>query len=95
MKTFASQIYQAVQVGRLSQPFNASMVRNACPGWADRTYNTFLGKHAGGNGKESELFEKVSRGFYKLPVRNLGQAEMRKFWGKVKWEGNLNEMRSN
>ena len=38
MKTFASQIYAAVHSGRLTQPFNAAMVRKACPGWAERTY---------------------------------------------------------
>jgi hypothetical protein len=38
MKTFASQIYAAVHTGRLTQPFNAAMVRKACPGWAERTY---------------------------------------------------------
>jgi Arc/MetJ family transcription regulator len=30
----------------------------------------------------------------KLLVRTHAQAGMRKFWGKVKWEGNLDESRT-
>jgi hypothetical protein len=66
MKTFASQIYKAVKSGKLSQPFNARMVKRACPGWADKTYNVFLSKHAVGNGTTTELFVKVAHGFYRL-----------------------------
>ena len=67
MKKFGSEIYAAVRSGRLQQPFNAAMVKLACPGWAERTYHTFLGKHAKGNGKTSKLFARVVRGFYELP----------------------------
>jgi hypothetical protein len=66
MKEFGSQIYAAVRSGRLAQPFDANMVRRACPGWADRTYNTFLSKHAVGNGKTTELFVRAGRGLYKI-----------------------------
>jgi hypothetical protein len=66
MKAFASQIYAAVKSGRLKEPFNAATVMKACPGWADRTYHVFLGKHAVGNGVTTELFIRVSRGLYRL-----------------------------
>jgi hypothetical protein len=66
MKTFASQIYGAVKSKRLSQPFNAAMVKRACPGWANKTYNVFLSKHAVGNGATTELFVRVAAGLYRL-----------------------------
>lgn len=66
MKEFASQIYDAVRSGRLKEPFNADMVRSACPGWADKTYNVFLSKHAVGNGTTTELFVRVALGSYRL-----------------------------
>jgi hypothetical protein len=66
MKEFATQVYAAVKDGRLKQPFNAAAIRAAVPGWADHTYSTFPGKHAVGNGKETELFRRVGRGLYQL-----------------------------
>ena len=67
MKAFASEIYAAVQSGRLAQPFDAAMVRRACPGWAEGTYHTFIGKHAVGNpDSNTALFVRVSRGQYRL-----------------------------
>jgi hypothetical protein len=72
MKTFASQIYAAVQQGRLSEPFNAAMVKRSCPGWAERTYHTFLSKHAVGNPDgNTALFVRVGRGFYRLKKQVL------------------------
>jgi hypothetical protein len=66
MKEFARQIFMAVQSGKLVQPFDAAMVKQACPGWADKTYHVFLSKHAVGNGTTTELFDRVSRGLYKV-----------------------------
>ncbi len=66
MKEFASQVCAAVKSGKLLQPFNAATVKKACPGWADRTYHTFLGKHAVGNGHTTEIFMRVGRGLYRL-----------------------------
>ena len=66
MKEFGSEIYSAVVSGRLEEPFNAAQVKRACPGWADKTYHTFLGKHRAGNGMETELFVRTGRGLYKL-----------------------------
>lgn len=66
MKTFASQIYSAAKSGKLQRPFNAKTVKEACPGWAERTYFVFLPKHRVGNGKTTELFKQVSRGMYDI-----------------------------
>ncbi len=66
MKEFASEIYAAVRSGKLTQPFNAAMAKKACLGWANRTYHTFFGKHAVGNGSQTELFVRVGRGLYRL-----------------------------
>ena len=66
MKEFGSEIYAAVRSGKLAQPFNAAMVKRACPGWAEGTYHTFLGKHAVGNNQTTELFVRVGRGEYRL-----------------------------
>jgi hypothetical protein len=69
MKEFGSEIYEAVRSGTLNEPFNAAMVKKACPGWADRSYRTFLAKHAVGNpDSNTELFVRAGRGFYKLNV---------------------------
>lgn len=66
MKVFASQIYKAVKSGKLKEPFNAEMVKRACPGWSDNSYHAFLPKHAKGNpGGNSVLFIRVRRGFYR------------------------------
>src|SRR4051812_13679038 len=42
MKQFASEIYAAVQGGKLREPFGPEDVRQACPGWSPRTYTVFL-----------------------------------------------------
>lgn len=69
MKEFASQIYDAVQQGRLKEPFGAADVKRACPGWAESTYKVSLAKHAVGNGATTELFERVSTGLYRTLPR--------------------------
>lgn len=67
MKAFGTQIYEAVQQGRLAEPFNAEAVRQACPGWASRTYRVFLSKHAVGNpSQNTERFRRVAPGLYRL-----------------------------
>lgn len=70
MKEFASEIYAAVRSGKLAQPFNAAMVKRACPRWAEGTYHTFLGKHSVGNGHTTELFVRVGRGEYRLAQKH-------------------------
>ena len=70
MKAFATEICAAVQAGKLAEPFNAAMAKKACPGWADGTYNNFFRKHAVGNGRnQTELFVRVSKGFYRLAAK--------------------------
>ena len=60
-------IVKAVNNGSLKEPFKAAHVKAACPGFADRTYPNFLPKHRKGNsGGESELFERVPAGGYRL-----------------------------
>jgi hypothetical protein len=68
MKSRGSEIYSAVRSGALAEPFNVAMLRRACPGWPEGTYHTFLGKHAEGNGKTTELFVRVRRGFYRCKI---------------------------
>jgi hypothetical protein len=58
-------IVRAVKDRRLDEPFSKSDLVAACPGWPDGTYNAFLWKHVLGNGKTSDLFEKVSPGRFK------------------------------
>jgi len=70
MKAFASQIYAAVQKGRLKEPFGSKDVDDACPGWAERTYANFLSKHRVGNpSKTTELFEQLSSGLFRTLKR--------------------------
>lgn len=65
MKRLATEIYQAVALGKLNEPFSPAEVRHAVPGWANHTYGTFLPKHQVGNGKTTELFQAVGPGRYK------------------------------
>jgi hypothetical protein len=64
LKQFGSEIYAAVESGKLRQPFDAAMLKQACPGWAPKTYLVFPAKHAVGNGKTTELFVRVSPRLY-------------------------------
>lgn len=60
-------IVEAVKKGRLREPFSAEDFRRACPRWGEGTYQAFLHKHRKGNpGGESELFEKIAPGQFKL-----------------------------
>jgi hypothetical protein len=70
VKAFDAEICAAVLSGRLAEPFNAAMVKSACPGWADRIYNVFLPKHAVGNGQTTELFVRVGSGLFRLVATN-------------------------
>lgn len=64
---FITEIRRAVKNGRLREPFTPDDVRRACPGFAPKTYNTFLPKHRRGNpGDDTELFERVRKGLYRL-----------------------------
>jgi hypothetical protein len=67
-----SAIVSAVRSGRLIEPFDQANFRSACPGFGEGTYQAFLYKHRLGNsGGNTELFERVSPGQFKLlrPIR--------------------------
>lgn len=49
MSRFMWDIRQAIQEGRLTQPFRGADVERACPGWGTGTYRVFLAKHRVGN----------------------------------------------
>ena len=68
MKTkLLDAIKHAVSSDSLKEPFNASDVKQVCPGWANRTYSNFLSKHRKGNpGGYIEFFIKTSDGSYRL-----------------------------
>ena len=62
-----SCIVKAIKNGKLKEPFTKVDFRSVCPNFGVGTYNAFLDKHRVGNpGGQSELFEKVSPGKFKL-----------------------------
>ncbi|MDA2931094.1 hypothetical protein MYX84_14305 [Acidobacteria bacterium AH-259-O06] len=62
-----TSIVEAVTTGRLDEPFTTQGFRDACRGFGKGTYNAFLHKHTRGNpGGNSELFEKVGTGKFRL-----------------------------
>jgi hypothetical protein len=65
----AHKVYHAivrqVRAAKLSEPFSQDDFRNACPGFGRGTYAAFLWKHANGNGKTSELFDRVAPGMFR------------------------------
>lgn len=61
------RIVRAVQSGKLKEPFAEDDFRKGCPGLGEGTYRAFLHKHRVGNpGGNSELFQRVSPGRFKL-----------------------------
>jgi len=70
--TVYSRIVEAVNNGFLNEPFGMDDFGAACPGLGAGTYKAFLYKHRKGNpGGNSELFEQVAPGRFKLmrPVK--------------------------
>ena len=62
-----SVIVQAVKSGQLKEHFGNQEFRSCCPGFGEGTYNAFLYKHKVGNrGNNSEFFEQVSKGKFRL-----------------------------
>jgi len=65
-KVYAS-IVAAVKQNKLKEPFTSDEFRIVCKGFGEGTYNAFLYKHRKGNpGENSELFEMISQGKFKL-----------------------------
>jgi hypothetical protein len=81
VNAFEKQICAAVESGSLDEPFNAAMIRTACPGWEDKAYHIVLSEHAVGNGCTHELFERVSFGLYRL-VRSPNGSESGSYSGE-------------
>lgn len=67
MSKFISDIRKARKEGRLPQRFFRKDAQDACPGWADKTYQVFLPKHRLNNpGGYTPYFERHSDGSYSL-----------------------------
>jgi hypothetical protein len=65
-------IVEAVERGRLKEPFTEDDLRKACPGFGDGTYYAYLYKHRANNpGGHEEFFRRVSPRTFKLvrPVK--------------------------
>ncbi|MEE9283963.1 MAG: hypothetical protein V3U49_07825 [Nitrososphaerales archaeon] len=63
-------IKEAVNNGRLKEPFTPQDVKRISPGKVDKTYNSFLVHHRKGNPiKFPEYFERGKDGTYKLLKR--------------------------
>ena len=59
-------IVDAVNSGKLKEPFGKEEFRSACPSFGEGTYRAFLHKHSKGNpGNASELFIRVSPGIFR------------------------------
>ncbi len=73
MKRLALEIHAACRDGRLPLVFGPKEFAQAVPGWAKNTYTAFLPKHRLGNpGGNTELFERVAPGRYKLLAKGKG-----------------------
>ena len=59
-------IANAVADGTLTEPFGSSDLKTACPKLNHVTCETFLAKHAEGNGTYTEKFVRVKRGRYRM-----------------------------
>ncbi len=44
-KQFIQEILRAVRLGKLKEPFKPCDIKNAVPGWDEKTYNLFPWKH--------------------------------------------------
>lgn len=67
MSRFVEDIRRARRGRRLPERFRATDLREACPGWADRTYSVFLPKHRTGNpGGYTAYFRQHADGSYSL-----------------------------
>ena len=61
------KIIDAINSGKLIEPFSNQDFREACPGLGDGTYNAFLYKHKLGNKKNnSELVEQIGVNKFRL-----------------------------
>lgn len=62
-----TSIINAVKKGKLREPFSSKEFKEACSGFGEGTYKTFLHKHSVGNpGKNTELVKRISAGQFIL-----------------------------
>jgi hypothetical protein len=67
IKSLSQQLRDAVASGSLRRTFDIPALVSACPGWATKTYTTFVGHHAvPGSTRISGLLVRISRGKYRL-----------------------------
>ncbi len=67
MSCFVDDIRRALDEDRLPKRFRGSDLKEACPGWAERTYSVFLPKHRVYNpGKYKKYFKQHTDGSYSL-----------------------------
>ena len=67
MSGFVDDIRRALDEGWLPERFRGADVKQACPGWAERTYTVFLRKHRVGNpGGYAAYFKQHTDGSYSL-----------------------------
>jgi len=57
-----SALVQAVNSGKLKEPFTKADFQTACPGFGDGTYRAFLWKHSRAGSADTLLLEKVAPG---------------------------------
>lgn len=66
-KSLVECIIEAVEIGKLKEPFDAEDVMKVCPGFAKPTYKSTLVHHRKGNPiKQTEYFERNESEKYKL-----------------------------
>jgi len=66
-KSLVECIIEAVEVGKLKEPFDSEDVMKVCPGFAKSTYKSTLVHHRKGNPiKLTELFERNDSGKYTI-----------------------------
>jgi len=69
-------LVEAVESGRLSEPFTAATFRGACPGFPEGTYRAFVWKNAAG-GDASAVLKRIAPGKYLLsrpgPASTVGK----------------------
>jgi len=65
LKTLLERIREALENGRLKEPFTWEDIKRACPGCADKTYKVFLVHHRKGNPIEyPEYFIRIDNEHY-------------------------------
>lgn len=60
-------VFEALEKGKLKEPFDAEDIKKSCPGFAEETYKNTLVHHRKGNPiNQPEYFERLDSGKYCL-----------------------------